>query len=104
MSSADYVGTWVNGVRYSIGSSRFRGQTRDKLQLDGSILRTTYGYGIQHGTGMVCTISERIKPIIPVSQKEMEKLAENCVKKPDIVDRMLNNAYQENQWHEDSHV
>ena len=46
MSTADYIGTWVNGVRYSQGSSRFRGQTRDKLQLDGSILRTTYGFNV----------------------------------------------------------
>lgn len=91
MSTADYVGTWVNGVRYSLGSSRFRGQTRDKLQLDGSILRTTYGFNVIGKSGMVATISERIKPSF-------------IEKKPDIVDRMLDTAYYENQWHEDSHV
>ena len=91
MSSADYVGTWVNGDRYSIGSSRFRGQTRDKLQLDGSILSTTYGYNVIGKSKMVATISERIKPSF-------------VIQKPDIVDKMLNNAYHENQWHEDSHV
>ena len=91
MSSADYVGTWVNGVRYSIGSSRFWGHSRDTLQQAGSILRTTYGYNVIGKSKMVATISERIKPsfVIP---------------KPDIVDKMLNNAYHENQWHEDSHV
>ena len=91
MSTADYVGIWVNSVRYSQGSSRFRGQTRDKLQLDGSILRTTYGFNVIGKSGMVATISERIKPSF-------------VVPKPDIVDKMLNNAYYENQWHEESHV
>ena len=100
MSSADYVGTWVNGVRYSIGSSRFRGQTRDKLQLDGSILRTTYGFNVIHKSKMVATISERIKPSFVIPKPDIvDKMLNNAYH-----DKMLNNAYHENQWHEDSHV
>ena len=100
MSTADYIGTWVNGIRYSQGSSRFRGQTRDKLQLDGSILRTTYGFNVIGKSKMVATISERIKPsfVIPQHKEKLQKANQ------DIVDKMLNNAYHENQWHEDSHV
>jgi len=83
MSSSDYNGTWVNGIRYSLGAQRFAGQTRDKLQPDGSILRTTYGTIVIAGTKLVATISERVKGgfVVP--------------KKPDYISKMLDLAMWE---------
>jgi len=83
MSSTDYNGTWVNGIRYSLGAERFAGQTRDKLQPDGVILRTTYGTVVITGTRLVATISERVKGgfVVP--------------KKPDYISKMLDQAMWE---------
>tara|TARA_B110000263_G_C15192448_1_gene456706 strand:+ start:375 stop:635 length:261 start_codon:yes stop_codon:yes gene_type:complete len=86
MSSSDYNGTWVNGIRYSLGAQRFAGQTRDKSQPDGTILRTTYGTIIVAGTKLVATISERVKVgfVVP--------------KKPDYIVKMLEQAAWENGY------
>jgi len=83
MSSTDYNGTWINGTKYSLGAERFAGQTRDKLQEDGSILRTTYGYNTIHGTKLVATISERVK------------VGFVAPKKPDYIAKMLDRALWE---------
>jgi hypothetical protein len=89
MSSTDYNGTWVNGTKYSLGAERFAGQTRDRLQPDGTILRTTYGFHTIHGTKLVATISERVKVGFVVPKKQ------------DYIDKMLNQAFYESGWSTD---
>ena len=86
MSSTDYNGTWINGTKYSLGAERFAGQTRDRVQPDGSVLRTTYGFNTTSGTKLVATISERVKVgfVVP--------------KKPDYIVKMLEQAAWENGY------
>jgi len=76
MSSTDYVGTWENGTKYSLGTERFAGQTRDRIQPDGTILRTTYGILVIHGTKFVPTISERLKVgfVSPTKEDYIDKM------------------------------
>ena len=86
MSSTDYNGTWINGTKYSLGAERFAGQTRDRIQPDGSVLRTTYGFHTIHGTKLVPTISERVK------------VGFVAPKKPDYIVKMLELAAWENGY------
>ena len=90
MSSNDYNGTWVNGTKYSLGAERFAGQTRDRIQPDGSVLRTTYGFNTISGTKLVATISERVKVGFVVAKKE------------NYIDKMLDQAAYENGWNEEA--
>tara|TARA_R110000751_G_scaffold281154_1_gene383675 strand:- start:314 stop:589 length:276 start_codon:yes stop_codon:yes gene_type:complete len=91
MSSKAYEGEWENGYRFSHGTARFAGQTRDKLQDNGIILRTTYGIlpvdnSVAFTGGMVATISERIKADIVEPKKE------------NYIDKMLDRAAWENGY------
>ncbi len=99
MSSQDYLGTWINGSRFSVGTAKFAGQTRKRKLLDGSVMEVTYGYHVIGKTGLVATVSEIIKKD---RVSDTEKLDANW--QHDIVTHLLDTAYYENQWHEDSHV
>ena len=83
MSSTDYNGTWVDGTKYSLGAERFAGQTRDRIQEDGSIIRTTYGYHTIHDTKLVATITEHVK------------IGFVAPKKPDYIAKMLDQSLWE---------
>ena len=90
MSSKAYEGEWENGFRHSHGAARFAGQTRDKLQDNGTILRTTYGINqvdnsVSFTGGMVATISERIKADSVVTKTPKEN----------YIDKMLDQAAYE---------
>ena len=93
MSSNDYNGTWVNGIRYSLGAERFAGQTRDRIQPDGVILRTTYGTVVIAGTRLVATISERVKGGFVGPKKPKYPNGYN-----NYIDHMLDNAAWENGY------
>ena len=98
LSSQDYLGTWVNGSRFSVGAAKFAGQTRKRKLLDGSIMEVTYGYNVIGKTGLVATVSEIIKKDRIADTEKYDGF------QYDIVTRLLDTAYYENQWHEDSHV
>tara|TARA_R110000823_G_C15709933_1_gene477443 strand:- start:98 stop:355 length:258 start_codon:yes stop_codon:yes gene_type:complete len=68
MSTADYTKNWYQGIGHSLGAARFAGQTRNRRLTDKSIMQTTYGFHVIHGTGLVATISEIIKSDIIDSQ------------------------------------
>ena len=89
MSSLDYTKNWVLGIGHAIGSARFAGQTRDVLQEDGKVLRTTYGNNIIFGTNLVATIAEYVPK-------------QRVIAKEDYIAKMLNKAYYENGWIEKS--
>ena len=89
MSSADYTKNWVQGIGHAIGSARFAGQTRDVKQEDGRLLRTTYGNNILSGTNLVATIAEYIPK-------------QYVIAKEDYIAKMLNRAYYENGYDEES--
>ena len=86
MSTQDYTGTWINSTKYALGAEKFAGQTRDRLQPDGVILRTTYGTIVIPGTKLVATVSERVK------------VGFVAPKKPDYIVKMLEQAAWENGY------
>lgn len=96
MSSKAYEGEWENGFRHSHGAKRFAGQTRDKLQDNGIILRTTYGTHLIDNSvaftgGMVATVSERIKAdsLDEDTLKEIKNKISVESKKENYIDKML---------------
>ena len=94
MSSQDYLGTWVNGTRHAVGTSKFAGQTRNRKLADGSIMQVTYGFNEIGKSGLVATISEII---------DKRRLPDGIViedRPYDIVDQILTTAAAENQWQE----
>ena len=97
MSSQDYLGTWVNGTRHAVGTSKFAGQTRNRKLADGSIMQVTYGFNEIGKSGLVATISE----IIDKSRLPDEKVIDSMLKPFDIVDQILSTAAAENQWQEE---
>ena len=95
MSSQDYLGTWVNGTRHAVGTSKFAGQTRNRKLADGSIMQVTYGFNEIGKSGLVATISEII---------DKRRLPDGIViedRPYDIVDQILTTAAAENQWQEE---
>lgn len=95
MSSQDYLGTWVNGTRHAVGTSKFAGQTRNRKLADGSIMQVTYGFNEIGKSGLVATISEII---------DKSRLPDGIViedRPYDIVDQILTTAAAENQWQEE---
>ena len=95
MSSQDYLGTWVNGTRHAVGTSKFAGQTRNRKLADGSIMQVTYGFNEIGKSGLVATISEII---------DKRRLPDGIViedRPYDIVDQILSTAAAENQWQEE---
>ena len=103
MSSQDYLGTWVNGTRHAVGTSRWAGQTRNRKLADGSIMQVTYGFNEIGKSGLVATISEiidksRLPDEIKINEKHQEYFVELGSKKIDIVDHILTTAAAENQY------
>ena len=95
MSSQDYLGTWVNGTRHAVGTSKFAGQTRNRKLADGSIMQVTYGFNQMGKSGLVATISEII---------DKNRLPDGIViedRPYDIVDQILSTAAAENQWQDE---
>ncbi len=95
MSSQDYLGTWVNGTRHAVGTSKFAGQTRNRKLADGSIMQVTYGFNEIGKSGLVATISEII---------DKSRLPDGIViedRPYDIVDQILTTAAAENQWQDE---
>lgn len=95
MSSQDYLGTWVNGTRHAVGTSKFAGQTRNRKLADGSIMQVTYGFNEIGKSGLVATISEII---------DKSRLPDGIViedRPYDIVDQILSTAAAENQWQDE---
>lgn len=102
MSSQDYLGTWVNGTRHAVGTSKFAGQTRNRKLADGSIMQVTYGFNEIGKSGLVATISEIIdKSRLPDEIKIHEEHKYFGFQKIDIVDKILDTAYTENQWQDE---
>ena len=97
MSSQDYLGTWVNGTRHAVGTSKFAGQTRNRKLADGSIMQVTYGFNEIGKSGLVATISE----IIDKNRLSDEKVIESMLRPFDIVDHILSTAAAENQWQDE---
>jgi hypothetical protein len=102
MSSQDYLGTWVNGTRHAVGTSKFAGQTRNRKLADGSIMQVTYGFNEIGKSGLVATISEIIdKNRLPDEIQIHEKHQYFGIQKIDIVDQILTTTAAENQWQEE---
>ena len=106
MSSQDYLGTWVNGTRHAVGTSKFAGQTRNRKLADGSIMQVTYGFNEIGKSGLVATISEIIdKSRLPDESKQKVHecyWCKGCNQLGfDIVDHICNTAYIENQWQDE---